>query len=210
MASQLAEVSDRVGNFSEVAKGGKMSALAFKAGLIGLVATIGFKVGNAIGDIIFETEKFNRALENTKTKAVELDAAIAARQGQRFADNKEDIELIRDPAGKAAAYKQMLDTLNNDVATVTASVRAGERAVEDYTAMWLPMDNDVAMGEAAETQLTNDRERLKSLKAQRDEIIRVTSVRTAENAAIASSSRPFASQAAPLLDAMRIGSSSWA
>lgn len=160
LASQLAEVSDRVGNFSEVARGGKASALAFKAGLVGLVGTISFQVGKAIGDLVFETAKLDKAFEHTKVKAGELNSAVAFMQGQLFADTKGDIELIRDPEAKQAAYKQMLDTLGKDVDNVSAKVRAGERAVEDYASMWLPMDNDVAMNEAAESELANDRERL--------------------------------------------------
>lgn len=185
LASQMAEVTDRVGEFSEVAKGGKASAFAFKAGLVALVGTLAIQFGKAIGDIVFETEKFNKALEHTKERAADLTDTIAASRDRIFAEAKEDIELIRDPEEKQAAYKELLDQLKRDVDGVSDRVKSSERAVEEWAGAWKITGERKASAEMAETELANDLAQLKALKEKKNEIDRLVGTRAAENAEIA-------------------------
>jgi hypothetical protein len=184
-AGQIAGMTDKVGQFSEVSKEGGAGAFAFKLGLVSLVGTIAVGVGKAIGDAIFQTKKFERAMEAAKEKSKELNDAMASMRQQEFSNRKEDIELIRDPEDKQAAQKQLLDELNRDISAVTANVNKSQREVEEWADAWPLITGERKAASAMATEeLANDKARLAALKAQRDEMIQITSVRAAENEAI--------------------------
>lgn len=75
-AGSLGQLSEKISAFSEVSKLGGAGALAFKAGLLGVAAVAGFKIGTMIGDWAFETEKWTKKLadanELLKTSSAEL------------------------------------------------------------------------------------------------------------------------------------------
>jgi hypothetical protein len=185
LASQLAGATEKVGQFSEVAKAGKGGALAFKLGLAGLVATIGATVGKAIGDVIFETKKWTKELEKAKEASAELDDQIKKSAATMFANSTEDIELIRDPEEKKAAYKTLLETLNKDVQAVSGNVKTSQAAVDEWADSWQITGDQKEFAKMADDQLKNDKERLAALKEQRDAVAKMVSVRTQENEAIA-------------------------
>lgn len=181
LAGQMASATEKVSQFSEVSKAGKAGALGFKLGLIGLAASIGFGIGKALGDIIFQTEKFERAMEDAKEEARALDEQVRKVQANIFANAKEDIELIRDPEEKRAAYKKLFDDLNRDIDTAGKQVEKSKREVEEWADSWKITGNQKAYAEQAEEQLQIDRDRLAALKEQRDEINKLISVRAQEN-----------------------------
>jgi hypothetical protein len=180
-AGQMAGLTEKVGQFSEVAKQGGTGALAFKLGLVGLVGTIAVGIGKAIGDAVFQTEKFGRAMQDAKDDAAALDAQIAKMNQTRFAENREDIELIRDPEAKRAAYEKMLGDLNKNIAGVSGQVASSKKEVEAWAEAWQITGERKAAAEMANAQLANDKARLAALKEQRDEIAKILSARTAEN-----------------------------
>jgi len=61
-AQQLAGLTERVSAFAEVSKAGAGGALAFKAGLAGVAAVAGYKIGEAIGNWWMDTAKWNEEL----------------------------------------------------------------------------------------------------------------------------------------------------
>jgi hypothetical protein len=180
-AGQMAGLTEKVGQFSEVSKSGGAGAVAFKLGLVGLVGTIAVGVGKALGDVIFQTEKYGRAMQSAKEDAAALDAQVAKMNQTRSAENREDIELIRDPEAKRAAYEKLLGDLNKNVAGVSGQVAASKKEVEEWAEAWQVTGERKAAAEMAGTQLATDKARLAALKEQRDEIAKILSVRTAEN-----------------------------
>jgi DNA repair exonuclease SbcCD ATPase subunit len=183
-AGQTAKISDEVGKLSEVSKAGGAGALAFKMGLVGLVGTLAVGIGKALGDVIFQTEKFTRAMEDAKNTSKELNDALASMRQKEFANRKEDIELIRDPEAKRAAHKQLLEELDRDINAVTRNVSKSKKEVEEWAGKWKVTGERKASEQMAKDELETDRARLVALKAQRDEIIQITSVRAAENESI--------------------------
>lgn len=169
-AGQLAQLTDRVSQFSEVSKAGGAGALAFKAGLASVVAVISFQVGKAFGNVIFQTEKMERAFNRTKEAAAELNAELARANDQRFANQKEDIELIRDPEKKRAAQEALFQQLNNDVQGITAQLADSTKKAEEWADAWQITGNRKAYAEEAQKQVEIDKQRLAQAKAQRDEL----------------------------------------
>jgi hypothetical protein len=180
-AGQLAGITDKVGAFSDVAKGGGVGALAFKLGLVGLVGTLAVGAGKAIGDWAFDTKKLADEMEAAKMKSQELNAALIAMNSAFINEQREDIELIRDPEEKKAAYASLLDTLNRDLAGVQGNVRAGEKAVKEWSEAWQITGERKALAEMAAADLANDKARLAELTKQRNELMKITSERAAQN-----------------------------
>lgn len=183
-ASQMASATEKVSQFSEVSKAGAAGALGFKLGLIGLAATIGFAIGKAIADVVWQTKKWERAMADAKTEAAALDDRIKKIQGSIFQASKADLELIRDPEEKRAAQQKLFDELNRDLAQANAQVEKSKRLAEEWAEAWQITGERKAEAEEAEEQLRIDRARLETLRDQRDEVAKMLSVREQERAAI--------------------------
>lgn len=72
VAGQVAMLTERTSAFSEVMNAGGKGALAFKGGLVALAGVVGFQVGKAIGDVIWQTEEWTKKLEEAEQAARQL------------------------------------------------------------------------------------------------------------------------------------------
>lgn len=116
-ASQLAGLTEKVSQFSEVSKAGGAGALAFKAGLVGLVATISVGVGKAIGDVIFQTEKWNKELERTNELASKLSSQV-------------------EQAARAAGEFKSIEQLDKDIEAKNKQIEAYRKSVAAVDETW--------------------------------------------------------------------------
>ncbi len=180
-ASQLAGITEKTSQFAEVQKLGGAGALAFKAGLIGAVGVVAFQFGSAIGNAIFQTEKWTERLKEASDKAKDLASNAASIRQTQFTERREDIELVDDPEAKREAYKQLLGQLNQDLAGVEAQSRASKKAAEEWAAAWQITGDRKGFADQAKQQAAEDAERVKALQAQRGEIEKILSPRTEEN-----------------------------
>ena len=184
LANVVGGVSEKVGQFSEVSKKGALGAVGFKLGLMGLAATAGFAVGKVLADIVWQTEKFERAMANAKEAAAELDAQLKRNASTMAANVREDIELIRNPEEKRAAYAKLLGDLNRDIQTASDVAGKSAREVEEWADAWQITGNRKQYALDAQDQLKTDKERLANLKEQRDELMKVVGARALEVAEI--------------------------
>jgi len=180
-AGQLAQLTDRVSQFSEVSKAGTAGAMAFKLGLVAAVGAIAFKVGEAFGNVIFDTQKMTREFDRAKEAAAELNAELGRSRDQQFANQKEDIELIRDPKEKRAAQEALFKQLDNDVAGITQQLKASTKAADEWADAWQITGDRKAYAEEAQKQVEIDKQRLSQAKEMRDELRRELSERTRIN-----------------------------
>lgn len=184
-ASQIAGVTEKTSQFAEVQKLGGAGAFAFKAGLVAAVGAIAFQVGNALGNMIFQTERWTKKLEEATNKAKELAAEALNIQVGKFADDKQDIELIRDPDGKKAAYKDLLSSLGEDIKGVENRLVTARKKQKEWDDAWQITGDRKGFAEQAKADVVEDEKRLKVLKEQILEINKLTNGRLEENAAIA-------------------------
>ncbi|XZE20863.1 hypothetical protein SH449x_000753 [Pirellulaceae bacterium SH449] len=185
---EITSATDQTIKFAQVAKNGGAGALAFKAGLAGLVATAAFSVGKFIGEWIFQTEKWNSELEKGLQKSKDLSAEIRDLAQQRFTDSKVDIELIRDPEEKRAAYDQLLKEVNTNLVGVEGQARASKKAAEEWAEAWQITGERKGSAQLAQQQADDDRARLDLLKQQQKELQRIIGIE-AERAAIREQNR---------------------
>lgn len=177
LASQLAGATEKVSQFSEVSKAGGAGAFAFKLGLVSLAAAGGAAVGKFLGDIIFETKKFTREMARATEASKELETRLSKTRDNLAANMRQDIELIRDPAEKQAAYKALLSQLEKDIQGVTGNVSASQKAVDEWADSWQITGNRKEYAKQAQEQLENDKARLEALREERDELQKITSER---------------------------------
>ena len=114
-ASQLAGITEKTIQFAEVQKLGGAGALAFKAGLVGVVGVLGFQVGSAIGNVIYQTERWEGELVKATEKSDKLLASMLELKNFNFGRDMEEISLIRNPDEQASATKALLDDIEDQI-----------------------------------------------------------------------------------------------
>jgi hypothetical protein len=161
---QMGEAAEKTAQFAEIQKAGGAGALAFKAGLVGLVGTIAFGVGKAIGDAVFQTEKWTQQLTEAASVTKGFDSDIAKLRATMNAERMEDIELIRDPEKKRASYTAMLQALKTEMRGVEDAIKQGTKENEAFAKSWNYLGNDIAINEATKATVETNKERLKVMK----------------------------------------------
>lgn len=177
-ASQLGGITEKIGSFSEMAKNGGTSSFAFKAGLAAIVGVAAFEVGKALGNAIFQVDEWNRKLEESRERFKEIGNETAKLQEKQFNADMEDIEIIKNPEEKQAAYKQMLDVLNKDLAEVQKRTINSRQAAEAWRKAWQITGERKAEAQMAQDQFEADKERQKILLERRQQLLEITSEET--------------------------------
>jgi hypothetical protein len=187
-AGELAGLTEKVGQFSEMQKAGGAGALAFKAGLISLVATLAFNVGQSIGNAIFKTDKWNRLLEESRARIQELRDAANTVRGMRFAEDLEDVQLIKNPEEQAAEARKLYDSIDKNLQTVEARYGRGVTALDKMRNATDALGR--VTGErgrnlaAKQDELAADVQLIDQMRAQKNEIGKIYGIRALEVQAI--------------------------
>lgn len=121
-AGQLAMLTERVSAFSEVAKGGGLAALAFKGGLVAVAGVIGFQVGKALGNIIFQTDKWTEALERANAEAQQLTQLGLTKVTREFGQELEKISFIEGFEQQQEALNNLGDNVKRNISNVRAEL----------------------------------------------------------------------------------------
>jgi tRNA(Ser,Leu) C12 N-acetylase TAN1 len=132
LAGQVAGLTEKTNQFSEVAKAGGAGAMAFKAGLVGAAAVLGVQVGQAIGNVLFETQRWNDELEKAVAKSKELEAIRLTGLQEAFQGFKVD-EIELNPEGADAAIQDRIALINEEIKTIQDRKRATESSVASMT-----------------------------------------------------------------------------
>lgn len=134
-AGQVAQITEKVSQFSEVSKVGGAGAMAFKAGLVGLVGVLSFQLGKALGDIIFQTKKWEEELAKATQKQRELSAEIQKTRLADFGLEIEELQAIGDETERNLALREKLKSVTDETGRVQANVQALQ-AIVDENAEW--------------------------------------------------------------------------
>lgn len=187
-ASQLAGVTEKVGQFAEMQKVGGAGAMLFKAGLVGLVGTLSFNIGQAIGNAIFQTDKWNRLLEQSRARIQELRDAGKEIKDLRFAENMEDLTLIKNPEEQSSAARAMFDDISNNLKTVEAryarSVSQLDKMKAGFNAVGRVTGERGRNIQAKEDEIAADVQLIDQMRQQKIEIGKIYGQRALDIAAI--------------------------
>jgi hypothetical protein len=125
-AGQMAGLTEKVGQFAEISKAGGAGAFAFKAGIVGLVGAMSFGFGQAIGNAIFETDRWKKELEDATAASKNLNAELIRFSDLRIGDELQAISLLGSPEEQEKASAAMVENLRKqarDASSVSAKLR---------------------------------------------------------------------------------------
>jgi hypothetical protein len=123
-AAQLKELAEASKGAAAALKSGGPGALALKAGLVGLAAIVGYKIGETIAGWVFETKRFSKELGEAAAKAREL-GDIQSRQSTSRIDQE-----IADLKEFGGTFEQQM-TAAQDMASRIAKEIAGKGGQEE-------------------------------------------------------------------------------
>ena len=169
-AGGLGQLSEKIGAFSEVSKLGGAGALAFKAGLLGVAAVAGFKIGSMIGDWAFETERWTKQLAEANDLLKESAAQIAKTEGVKLGFRVEKAGLEGE-----VSQRKLLNELNEQAFAIEkqindakAQAKADTEGIVGFSRARVGTDKILA--EMSETDLALLKEKLGVIKNERDAI----------------------------------------
>ena len=126
-AGQLGGLTEKISQFSEVSKLGGAGALAFKAGLVGVVGVLSFNVGKAIGDAVFETERWNKALADAITMQDRLNAKLRDFAAARMKSQAAEVSAIEDPARQFEAIEKVNKAYDDQALSIGKTIAEMEK-----------------------------------------------------------------------------------
>ena len=137
-AGGVAAITEKMGQFSEMMKVGGAGAMAFQAGLTLLVTTMSFKLGQSIGEMIFGVRDSEKAFSEAKAEADAYAAALVAAGNQKFSEQLEDIQLIRDPEAKQQAAVDLFRSIEKGINNSIESMNFYQTQVDEMDASMIP------------------------------------------------------------------------
>ncbi len=137
-AGGVAAITEKMGQFSEMMKVGGAGAMAFQAGLTLLVTTMSFKLGQSIGEMIFGVRDSEKAFREAKAEADAYAAALVAAGNQKFSEQLEDIQLIRDPEAKQQAAVDLFRSIEKGINNSIESMNFYQAQVDEMDASIIP------------------------------------------------------------------------
>jgi hypothetical protein len=165
-AAQLKELSEAGKGAMEALKGGGSGALALKAGLVGLAAIAGYKVGEQIAEWVFQTKKFTEELIRATEQSRKLGAEMQAKETSRINQDVADIQKFGTTMGgeDEAALKARLEIEQKGKAGQVELAKATLATLESKRSIYLVSQEEV---EAAKANL----ETLRASKKVYDDIL---------------------------------------
>ena len=137
-AGGVAAITEKMGQFSEMMKVGGAGAMAFSAGLTLLVTTMSFKLGQSIGEMIFGVRDSEKAFSEAKAEAEAYAASLVAAGNQKFSEQLEDIQLIRDPEAKQQAAVDLFRSIEKGINNSIESMNFYQAQVDEMDASMIP------------------------------------------------------------------------
>ena len=137
-AGGVAAITEKMGQFSEMMKVGGAGAMAFQAGLTLLVTTMSFKLGQSISEMIFGVRDSEKAFSEAKAEADAYAAALVAAGNQKFSEQLEDIQLIRDPEAKQQAAVDLFRLIEKGINNSIESMNFYQAQVDEMDASMIP------------------------------------------------------------------------
>lgn len=138
IAGQIGGLTEKTSQFGEVAKMGGANAMLFKAGLVAAAGAIGYQIGSALGNVIFQVEKFNRELEDSVVKLEKLDQVQMKNLQNSFSEFKIDLEFAPD---QDAAVAEKIAGLKKELKGYESGAREARNAVAELQAQ-----NELSVG----------------------------------------------------------------
>lgn len=176
-AGQIAQLTERVSAFSEVSKAGAAGALALRAGIYAAAAIATYKITESIAGWYFEAAKWRREMEAADKAAQKASQALQAVRQKQFSQQREDIDLIRDPVQREQAGMARAAQLDKDASNLESKIAAQRQkllqAQKEYDTNFSPFGGDDRKASVdAQQQLLDDLTEMQSAYREEADTLR--------------------------------------
>lgn len=157
-AGQLGGLTEKISQFSEVSKLGGAGALAFKAGLVGVVGVLSFNVGKAIGDWWFETDRWNKELEDAIANSERLTQKMIDLRSVQLKDDLTAISFLDRPEDQIESIKSLIaaeEQLARDKqASIDREIASQKKLSAEFNATNALRDVGINIGETSAEKMS--------------------------------------------------------
>lgn len=157
-AGEVGQLIERMSAFSDVAANGGEGALLFKAGIAAAAGVIAFKLGNAIGDSIFQTEQWQKTFERAVDRITEDSGRLNSELSRSFGTTLELAQTISSEFYRNESLEKMFTLAGKEAEGAAANVEGLRKTLaemEDDSFMWFQTGNHKALIELQKKQLAN-------------------------------------------------------
>ena len=170
-AAGIAQMTERIGAFSEVSKAGTAGALAFKAGLGGVALVAGFKIGTMIGDWAFETARWNKELVKANDELRKSAGMAAQTVGIGLSIKTEKIDLVDDPVERAKQLRQYQTELSVEAEKTARALEAQQKELDAQLTTYQKIFGISEEQKAAdEADLAANKEKLAAIEKEQEAV----------------------------------------
>lgn len=157
-AGQLGGLTEKISQFSEVSKLGRAGALAFKAGLVGVVGALSFNVGKSIGDWWFETDRWNKELEKAIENSDRLTKKMIDLRNVQLRDDLTAIGFLDSPEDQIEAIKELIAAeqkrSGDKQAAIDREIAAQKKLAAEFNATNALRDVGINIGETSAEKMS--------------------------------------------------------
>lgn len=157
-AGQLGGLTEKISQFSEVSKLGGAGALAFKAGLVGVVGALSFNVGKSIGDWWFETDRWNKELEKAIENSDRLTKKMIDLRNVQLRDDLTAIGFLDSPEDQIEAIKELIAAeqkrSGDKQAAIDREIAAQKKLAAEFNATNALRDVGINIGETSAEKMS--------------------------------------------------------
>lgn len=157
-AGQLGGLTEKISQFSEVSKLGGAGAMAFKAGLVGVVGALSFNVGKSIGDWWFETDRWNKELEKAIENSDRLTKKMIDLRSVQLRDDLTAIGFLDSPEDQIEAIKELIAAeqkrSGDKQAAIDREIAAQKKLAAEFNATNALRDVGINIGETSSEKMS--------------------------------------------------------
>lgn len=176
-AGEVAQLIERVSAFSDVAKGGGKAALLFKGGVAAAAGVIAFKLGNAIGDIIFDTQRWKREMADATAQITENAGRLTNSISRGFSSQLTMIQSTVNSIERSdklndffeRAKKESTGAANN-VERLRKKIKEMEADLVGFRGVGFQSENHKALIESTKAELENAKAILETRRSQQQQL----------------------------------------
>lgn len=178
----LGDAGGAIGDIAEQLQLAGEAAKGARVGLLGTLSAVGavgvgaFAFGKAIGDVVFQTERWNKELERSNKEADRLQRIQADMQRQAFQDRMALVGATTAEGGELSGYSAIQRQLKTEIVGVESALRSARKEREEWDNAWFKFGSRAVLAEQADKQVERTQEQLDLLKEQERQVDRILTV----------------------------------
>jgi hypothetical protein len=134
----IANLTDKVSALGDMAEEGGAKLKIFQGMAVMAAGAVGFKIGKAIGDWVFETAKWSNSISAELARLDKLGGEATQKVADRLADGMAEIELaVSDPnSSESEKVAKFTDMVYNEITGLNNAIASRAKKIKDLQTGW--------------------------------------------------------------------------